>query len=130
MSYNCGFRWLFQENPLSVIANQFEQYHFVLEVIEYDNVFVEYVKQVGSVVTFIATVGDRNVFEIAYGIEGGISVQATVILELTFYIERPDKFVDDVLASVRVVNCVLDRIVVGVSEYCFPMIDSDTGNRV
>ena len=102
----------------------------MLEVIEYDNVFVEYVKQVGSVVTFIATVGDRNVFEIAYGIEGGISVQATVILELTFYIERPDKFVDDVLASVRVVNCVLDRIVVGVSEYCFPMIDSDTGNRV
>ena len=102
----------------------------MLEVIEYDNVFVEYVKQVGSVVTFIATVGDRNVFEIAYGIEGGISVQATVILELTFYIERPDKFVDDVLASVRVVNCVLDCIVVGVSEYCFPMIDSDTGNRV
>ena len=102
----------------------------MLEVIEYDNVFVEYVKQVGSVVTFIATVGDRNVFEIAYGIEGGISVQATVILELTFYIERPDKFVDDVLASVRVVNCVLDCIVVVLSEYCFPMIDSDTGNRV
>lgn len=102
----------------------------MLEVIEDDNVFVEYIKQVGCVVTFVATVGDRNVFEIAYSIERGISVQAAVVLELSFYIERPDKFIDGLFASVRVVDYMLDSTVIRVSEYRFPVIDSDTGERV
>ena len=57
-----------------VVTLHFQQNHFVLEVMEDNQVFVQDVQHVRCVIDGTDTVFYGNVFKITYRIEGGITV--------------------------------------------------------
>ena len=70
-----------------VICLQFHQYHFALEIIEYNQVFVEDVENVRCIVFRVATVFYWNLLKIADGIERGVTVYTCVAGIFSFHLE-------------------------------------------
>ena len=79
-----------------VVSLQFHQDHFALEVVEYNQVFVEDVQNIRCIVFRVTAVFHRNRFKITDRIEGGVTIDTGVAGIFSFYLEMFQKILESI----------------------------------
>lgn len=92
---------------LSCVVHQLEQTKLTAEVVEYEDVFVECIADVRGIILGFMAILDGNVLKIANSVEGGIAIEAAVLLIFTFYLEQLDELVESISDGVVIVNGML-----------------------
>ena len=107
-----------------------DEYHFALEIVEYDDVLIQDVEDIGCIVLGFGAVFHLHWFEIAHGVERGISIHAAIVGIFSFYPEAGKEAVHHILHR----TCFADRSffarVVGIDSGSYIVAYADTGYRV
>ena len=104
--------------------------HGVSEVIEDDNILVQDVENVGSVVALSGFLRHRYVLEIFDCVKGGIAVEPAVSSIVSCDVILGEEVLEGLLYGVLVGDVVLCGLAVGILHEDFAVIDSDAGERV
>ena len=72
-------------------GKHFKKYHFVLKVVEDNEVLIQDVEHVRCVVGGFAAIFYGNIFKIAYGIERGVAIKTAVIGIFAFHMEAAEE---------------------------------------
>ena len=72
-------------------GKHFKKYHFVLKVVEDNEVLIQDVEHIRCVVGGFAAIFYGNIFKIAYGIERGVAIKTAVIGIFTFHMEAAEE---------------------------------------
>ena len=103
----------FFKTILFTFRNQFQQSQRVVEVIEHDDLFVEYIDQIRRIVLFGNTVFNGDMFEITYGVERGKAIESAILAVFAFYGKPVQKTVEHIFGSASVVNILFCVCAVG-----------------
>ena len=72
-------------------GKHFKKYHFVLKVVEDNEVLIQDVEHIRCVVGGFAAIFYGNIFKIAYGIERGVAIKTAVIGIFAFHMEAAEE---------------------------------------
>ena len=68
-------------------TQHFHDHQFILEVVEHDDVFIEDVVHIRSIVSTLRAVFHRNVLKVAHSIERSVAVKSAVVAPFALYVE-------------------------------------------
>ena len=113
-----------------IAFGQLDQCQGVVEMVKGDDVLVEDVEHVGRIVLFLRDILDGDVLEVAYGIEGGVSVDPAILFPFPLHGETGQKIVKGMLRAVVVADGM--RVVRAVRVSCrgSAMPQGDAGYRI
>ena len=110
---------------LLVFARHCDDGHLAVKMVENDDVAIEDIIHVGSVVLLHRHIFHGNVLEVTHGIECGISVESAEACRFACYIKVRQELVDGVVRAVLLVHLMLRYRAVGICADALPVCDSN-----